>query len=139
MLLIERATGVGRADQADSAEIGRPVIGQVRTIALVLFAWILFRSPDLPYAVGYMQALLRPGGGLPVDVALALDPLAAIALLVGVASVLLPRDWVTGVRLERNATPRTRVLRLAAVGAVFPAAVVFLVAAGFSPFLYFRF
>jgi hypothetical protein len=46
---------------------------------------------------------------------------------------------VTGVRLERNATPRTRVLRLAAVGAVFPAAVVFLVAAGFSAFLYFRF
>jgi hypothetical protein len=46
---------------------------------------------------------------------------------------------VTGVRLERNATPHTRLLRLAAVGAVFPASVVFLVAAGFSPFLYFRF
>ncbi len=136
MLLVERATGVGRGDESDS---GRDIVGQVRTIALVLFAWILFRSPDLPYAIGYMESLLRPAGGLTLDVALALDPLAAIALLIGAASVLLPRDWVTGVRLERNATPRTRLLRLAALGAVFPASVVFLIAAGFSPFLYFRF
>jgi alginate O-acetyltransferase complex protein AlgI len=105
----------------------------------VLFAWILFRSPDLPYAIGYIGSLLRPGGGLTLDVAFALDPLAAIALLIGAASVVLPRDWVTGVRLERNTTPGTRLLRLAAVGAVFPASIVFLIAAGFSPFLYFRF
>ena len=136
MLLVERATGVGRGDQPDDR---RDILGQVRTISLVLVAWILFRSPDLPYAVGYIQALLRPGGSLPLAVALALDPLAAIALLVGASSVLLPRDWVTGVRLERNGTPGTRLLRLAAVGAVLPASIVFLVAAGFSPFLYFRF
>jgi len=136
MLLIERATGIGRGDDAES---GRQVIGQARTIVLVLFAWILFRSPDLPYAIGYMEALLQPGGGLPIEVALALDPLAVIALLIGISTVLLPRDWVTGIQLERNPTPSTRALRLAAVGAVFPASVVFLVAAGFSPFLYFRF
>jgi alginate O-acetyltransferase complex protein AlgI len=136
MLLIERASGVGRGDDAGA---GRQLLGRVRTIGLVLFAWILFRSPDLPYALGFMGALLRPGGGLTLDVAFALDPLAAIALLIGVSSVLLPRDWVTGVRLERDATPATRLLRLAAVGAVFPASLVFLVAAGFSPFLYFQF
>ncbi len=136
MLLVERAAGIGRGDADGSA---REWIGRVRTIALVLFAWILFRSPDVPYALGFMQSLLRPGGGLPLDVAVALDPLAAIALLVGASSVLLPKDWVTGIRLERNATPFTRVLRVAAVVAVFPASVVFLVAAGFSPFLYFQF
>jgi alginate O-acetyltransferase complex protein AlgI len=135
MLLIERATGIGRAETSDAREW----IGRVRTIALVLFAWILFRSPDVPYALGFMASLLRPGAALPLDVAVALDPLAAIALLVGVSSVLLPKDWVTGIRLQRNATPFTRLLRVAAVAAVFPASVVFLVAAGFSPFLYFQF
>ena len=136
MLLVERATGVGRGDDAVS---GRQIVGRVRTIGLVLFAWIIFRSPDLPYAVGYMEALLRPVGGLPLEVTLALDPMAAFALLIGASSVLLPRGWVTGVRLERDATPGTRLLRLAAVGVVFPASVVFLVAAGFSTFLYFQF
>lgn len=135
MLLVERATGVGRADRGDA----RDLVGQARTIALVVFAWILFRSPDLPYAVGYMGALLDPGGGLTTDVAIALDPMAAIALAIGVASVLLPRDWVTGVQLQQASAPSARVMRLAAVGIVFPASVIFLVAAGFSPFLYFQF
>jgi hypothetical protein len=68
-----------------------------------------------------------------------LDPLALIALGIGAASVLLPRDWVTGVQLERAGLPRMRVLRLAMVVLVFPAAVSFLVAGDFSPFLYFQF
>lgn len=135
MLLAERAAGIGRTDRADEGDR----IGQARTIALVMFAWILFRAPDLPYAIGYAGALLDPMGGLATDVALALDPLAILALAVGVASVLLPRDWVTGVRLQDGATPRLRALRLASVGVVFPASIVFLVAAGFSPFLYFQF
>ena len=136
MLLVERATGVGRGDGSES---GRDIVGQLRTIALVLFAWILFRSPDLPYAIGYMESLLRPAGGLTLDVALALDPLAAIALLIGAGERAAAAGLGDRVRLERNATPRTRLLRLAAGRAVFPASVVFLIAAGFSPFLYFRF
>jgi alginate O-acetyltransferase complex protein AlgI len=135
MLLIERATGIGRTDRGDE----RDRIGQARTISLVVFAWILFRSPDLPYAIGFAGALLHPIGGLTTDVALALDPLAILALAIGVASVLLPRDWVTGVRLQEATTPRLRLLRLASVGVVFPASIVFLIAAGFSPFLYFQF
>jgi alginate O-acetyltransferase complex protein AlgI len=135
MLLIERVTGVGRTDRGDQ----RDLVGQARTIALVMFAWILFRSPDLPYALGYMGALLQPGGGLTTDVALALDPLAAIALAIGVASVALPRDWVTGVELQRASASPVRVLRLASLGVVFPVSIVFLIAAGFSPFLYFQF
>jgi alginate O-acetyltransferase complex protein AlgI len=136
MLLIERATGIGR----DEPEAGpRAWVGQARTIALVVFAWILFRSPDLDYAVGYMGALLRPAGGLTVDVALALDPLAALALAIGIATVFLPRDWVTGVRLQEASPPVARALRVASLAVVFPMAVVFLVAAGFSPFLYFQF
>jgi alginate O-acetyltransferase complex protein AlgI len=136
LLLLERALGIGRGDRdADSPD----PIGQVRTVALVLFGWILFRSPDIGHALGYMGALARPGLEMPVSINEALDPLAILALLVGCASVLLPRDWVTGVRLERASIPAVRVLRLAVVAVVFPAAVSFLVAGDFSPFLYFQF
>jgi hypothetical protein len=46
---------------------------------------------------------------------------------------------VTGVRLE-NPIPRAhRVLRLAVVGLVLPAALVFVISGTFSPFLYFQF
>jgi alginate O-acetyltransferase complex protein AlgI len=136
MLLVERVLGIGRGDADDDR---RDVVGQARTVALVLFAWILFRSPDIGHAIGYMGALLRPGLELPVAMARTLDPLALIALGIGAASVLLPRDWVTGVQLERAGLPRMRVLRLAMVVLVFPAAVSFLVAGDFSPFLYFQF
>ena len=135
LLLIERLTGTGRVEQVGA----RALVGQARTVVLVMFGWILFRSVDIPYAVGYMGALLRPAGGLTPDVVLALDPLAAIALAVGVASVAIPRWWVTGVRLEHAPTWTVRGLRLATVGVVLPVALVFLVAGTFSPFLYFQF
>ena len=136
LLLIERVLGIGRGDRDDD----RPdPLGQARTVALVLFGWILFRSPDIGHAIGYMAALLRPGLDLPVSMARVLDPLAIIALAIGCASVLLPRDWVTGVRLERASIPAVRVLRLAVVAVVFPVAISFLVAGDFSPFLYFQF
>jgi len=135
LLLIERLTGTGRVEQVGA----RALVGQARTVVLVMFGWILFRSVDIPYAVGYMGALLRPAGRLTPDVVLALDPLAAIALAVGVASVAIPRWWVTGVRLEHAPTWTVRGLRLATVGVVLPVALVFLVAGTFSPFLYFQF
>jgi alginate O-acetyltransferase complex protein AlgI len=136
LLLVERALGVGRGDR--DADRSDP-LGQARTVALVVFGWILFRSPDIGHAIGYMGAMARPGLELPLSLARTLDPLAIIALAIGCASVLLPRDWVTGVRLERASIPAIRVLRLAVVAVVFPAAVSFLVAGDFSPFLYFQF
>ena len=141
LLLIERAAGVGRAEPS-----GRTAwLPQARTIALVLLGWVLFRSPDLAYAIGYYAALLQPSGSLAPDVALALDPLATAALSIGMGSVLLPRTWVTGVQLERVRPPFFRRfrfvqrLRFATVLVVFPLSVVFLVAGDFSPFLYFQF
>ncbi len=122
LLLIERATGIGRGDDVDR---GRQLVGQARTIALVLFGWILFRSPDLPYAIGFMEALLRPAGGLTLDVALALDPLAVIAL----AARSLDRAAATGLgdrhppRAERDArhapaAARRRRCRVPGIGGV---------------------
>jgi alginate O-acetyltransferase complex protein AlgI len=135
LLLIERATGIGR----DPTRRDRDLLGRARTIGLVVFGWILFRSPDLPYAFGYIAALGRPSGGLAPEVAVALDPLAMLCLALGAASVLLPRDWVTGVRLEHAPTWARRALRVATLTVVLPLAVAFMIAGTFSPFLYFQF
>jgi alginate O-acetyltransferase complex protein AlgI len=134
LLLVERVAGVGRREPRGVWS----VVGQARTVVLVMFGWILFRSIDIPYAAGYIGALFRPTGGLTPDLALALDPLATIALAIGVGSVAIPRWWVTGVQLERAPTWTLRGLRAATVGVVLPMALVFLIAGTFSPFLYFQ-
>jgi alginate O-acetyltransferase complex protein AlgI len=135
LLLAERVLGIGR----DPSRVGRDLVGQTRTVALVMFGWILFRSPGLGYAGGFIQALLRPALEVPLNVRLAVDPLALICLALGAASVLLPRDWVTGVELERAGSWRLRALRAATVGIVFPVALIFVISGTFSPFLYFQF
>jgi len=134
LLLIERVTGVGR----DTAT-GRHLIGQARTVGLVLFGWILFRSPDVTYALSYYRALLRPGIGLPPEVALALDPVSMACLAIGAASVLIPRDWVTGVRIEDPRPLGQRMLRLATFTVVLPVSIILVMSSTFSPFLYFQF
>ena len=133
LLLIERVTGVGRGTGR------RAVPWQGVTVVLVALGWVLFRAPTLEAAAGYYAALLRPGLGLPLDLRVALDPLATICLVFGAGSVLLPRTWVTGVRLENPLVRGHRVLRLAVVGLVLPAALAFVIAGTFSPFLYFQF
>ena len=133
LLLIERLTGAGRG-----AGI-RPARWQVVTVGLVVLGWVLFRSPTLEYAGGYYAALLRPGLDLPLDVRVALDPLATLCLVFGLGSVLLPRTWVTGVRLENPLARTNRVLRLVIIGVVLPVALIFVISGTFSPFLYFQF
>jgi alginate O-acetyltransferase complex protein AlgI len=133
LLLLERLTGAGRGTGI------RPAPWGAITVVLVVLGWVLFRSPDLAYAAGYYAALVRPGLELPLDMRVALDPIAAICLVFGAGSVLLPRTWVTGVRLEDPRVGRHRLLRLAVVGLVLPAALVFVISGTFSPFLYFQF
>ncbi|GJM33716.1 MAG: alginate O-acetyltransferase [Saprospiraceae bacterium] len=36
-------------------------ISHVYTLLVVLLAWVFFRAPDLPHALGYLQALFQPG------------------------------------------------------------------------------
>jgi alginate O-acetyltransferase complex protein AlgI len=133
LLLLERLTGAGRGAGIRAAP------WQVVTVVLVVLGWVLFRAPSVDYAAGYYAALLRPGLDLPLDMRVALDPLATICLAFGAASVLLPRTWVTGVRLENPHARSNRVLRLVMVGLVLPAALVFVISGTFSPFLYFQF
>jgi len=133
ILLLERRFGIGR----DGVTPGR--LAWARTLGLVVLGWVFFRSADLGYAFGYLQSLLRPGAGLPEGMAAAIDPVVGIALAIGVASTLLPATWVTGRRLESDPSRLSEMLRLGVVGAALPLSLAFLVASGFSPFLYFQF
>jgi len=137
LLLTERALGVGRMPSAAAARI--PSIAQLRTIGLVVAGWILFRSPDIAHAGGFARAIVRPALELPAEMSIALTPLTLIVLVIGVGSMLLPADWVTGRRLEGDPSPRAEILRLGIVGVVLPTSIVALIAGDFSPFLYFQF
>ena len=129
--------GIGRLD-AESGR-GADLVGQARTVTLVLLGWVLFRAASLPDAIGYYDALFQPGVPLPAELSLALDPLAVLALVVGAVTVVLPASWVTGVRLEYGTSLAIGALRAAEFVVVLPVALVFAAAGGFSPFLYFQF
>ena len=133
LLLLERATGVARGS-APRSRGWQPV-----TIVLVMLGWILFRSPSIEHALGYLGAFLRPAGPLPVDVAVAAEPLALAALALGCASALIPASWVTGVRLTQPDLSINRLARLATAAVLLPAALVLVLTGSFSPFLYFQF
>src|SRR5262245_5830501 len=130
LLLLERAAGVARG----GAPRARP--WQAVTIVLVMLGWVLFRSPSIEGAFGYLGAFLRPGGPLPVDVAIAAEPLALGALVIGCASALIPASWVTGVRLQQPGLLVNRVARLATAALLLPLALVLVLTGNFSPFLY---
>jgi len=133
LLLVERATGVGRGERP------RGAAWQAGTIVLVMLGWILFRSPSIEHAIGYLGAFLRPGGPLPVAVALAAEPLAMLALAIGCVSALIPASWVTGVRLEQPQLLVNRLARVATAAVLLPVALGLVLTGNFSPFLYFQF
>jgi alginate O-acetyltransferase complex protein AlgI len=133
LLLLERAAGVARGGAS------RPRPWQVVTIVLVMLGWILFRSPSIEHAVGYLGAFFRPGTTLPVDLALAAEPLALAMLAIGCASALIPASWVTGVRLQEPQLQVNRLARLATAAVLLPAALILVLTGTFSPFLYFQF
>jgi alginate O-acetyltransferase complex protein AlgI len=132
LLLIERVRGVGaRSDLGWQSQAG--------TLTLVMLGWIIFRSPDIAHAVGYLAALVRPLGGIAPDILVTLNPLAVIGLALGIASFFLPRTWVTGRRIASDPSRRSEALRIGSVVVAVPVALILLVAGGFSPFLYFQF
>ena len=65
-----------------------------------------------------------------------------LAILLGLALFGATACLYPGAEVPYVQTPHevvAEMLRLASVGLVFPASIVFLIAAGFSPFLYFQF
>jgi alginate O-acetyltransferase complex protein AlgI len=134
LLVGERLTGVSALPD-DRLAVPR----RAATLLLVVVGWVLFRSNGLGEARDFYGAMasLHPGSLSPAVDAAATTK-AQFALAVGVASFLLPRDFVLGKVLQSRWSGAPLAARMAVI-AVLPLAAVAVAAGSFSPFLYFRF
>jgi alginate O-acetyltransferase complex protein AlgI len=134
LLVGERLTGISVLPDERWA-----VLRRAATLLLVVLGWVLFRSNGLGQAGDFYAAMASFDlGALSPAVDAALTPRAQLALAVGVASFLLPRQFVFGRVLQAGWSGAPLVARLAVVAFV-PLAAISVAAGSFSPFLYFRF
>jgi alginate O-acetyltransferase complex protein AlgI len=134
LIVGERLTGINRLPDDRGAALRRAT-----TFLLVAFGWVLFRAGDLGNAGDVYAAMLGfDFGALPAALDEALTPEPILALGIGLASVLLPRDLVLGRVLQGRWVGAPVVARLAVI-AIVPLAAISVAAGSFSPFLYFRF
>ncbi len=135
-LVIERRRGWGVA----AVEPGHRLVRRALTLLIVVFGWVLFRSPDLGTALVFLQhmVILDLGGLTDVVDATLTNQRLAILLLAALV-FLLPARPITGPYLESVRSKPATVLRVGVmtVGLFYSA---LLIATGtFSPFLYYRF
>ncbi len=135
-LVIERRRGWAVAPVEPQLRWARRAL----TLLVVIFGWVLFRSPDLSTALVFLRHMvILDLGGLPDVVAASLTN-QRLAILLGAALVfVLPAEPVTGRYLESVRSRPAAMLRVGVMTlGLFYAAL--LVATGtFSPFLYYRF
>ncbi len=135
LLVVERLTGVARWPDERLAAVRRAV-----TLLLVVLGWVLFRSRSLADATHVYGAMIPVHFGvLTPSVHAALTRETVGALVIGLVTVLLPRDFVLGrVVLEGRWAGPALAARFVAILAL-PLAAITVAAGSFSPFLYFRF
>jgi alginate O-acetyltransferase complex protein AlgI len=134
LLVLERVSGVARLDDRRLAVPRRAL-----TLLLVVVGWVLFRSDSLGQAGRFLSAMASPHpGSVSAAVDAALTSKTELALAIGLASFLLPRELVMGKVLQGRWTGAPLVARMAVI-AVLPLAAITVAAGSFSPFLYFRF
>jgi alginate O-acetyltransferase complex protein AlgI len=135
-LVIERRRGWGVV----AAEPGRLLARRALTLLIVVFGWVLFRSPDLGTALMFLQHMvILDLGGLTDVVNATLTNQRLVILLFAAVVFLLPARPITGAYLESVQSTPAAVLRIGVitVGLFYSA---LLVATGtFSPFLYYHF
>ena len=105
------------------------------TFVLVLFSWVLFRSPDLGHAVSYMGAMLGATASYGAPALLAAEIYTSQMLTVLILCFIISFqpvevcDWVGALTWRRALALAP--LFLLALGTMFTQA--------FNPFLYFQF
>jgi alginate O-acetyltransferase complex protein AlgI len=116
------------------------VFRRASTFLLVLIGWVMFRSPDLQYALHYLKRMFVPvGGPVPDTVSVAMTHYRLFLLSLGLIVVLVPGSWVFGKVLQRRDVVWTTPARWVVSGAFAPYAAIVVAAGTFSPFLYFQF
>ena len=136
VLVIERRRGWGVA----AAEPGQWLARRALTMLIVVFGWVLFRSPNLGTALVFVQhmVILDPGGLTDVVDASLTNQRLAILLLAALV-FLLPVRPVTGPYLESARSKPATVLRVGVMTVGLFYSALLLATGTFSPFLYYRF
>jgi alginate O-acetyltransferase complex protein AlgI len=145
-LLIERI-GLGKA-----LARGPRAIAHAYAVLVVLFGWVLFRSPDLPHALAFYGAMLNPGGfnAPDIDLLLLLNNEATAALVLGVVFSVPTLPWLldrAGARRlapaghlpEALDTQQVHMLSTPLMLAGLALSIAHLAGSSLNPFLYFRF
>ncbi|MEA2689104.1 MAG: alginate O-acetyltransferase complex protein AlgI [Candidatus Eremiobacteraeota bacterium] len=133
-LVLERVGAVRRITAT-------PVLRHVYVMAVVMFAWVFFRSDTFGYALGFLTALVRPNGAPMLVLANVVDHETVLAFLAG--CVLATPVLANRFDPARAPEPPLRRFALSAVPAVlaglFVVSVAKLAAGTYNPFIYFRF
>jgi alginate O-acetyltransferase complex protein AlgI len=147
-LVLERVAGErGDSSREETARTGTPTrSGALRsalrrplTVLIVMLGWVLFRAESLDGALAIYAGLAGAFGlGISPEVAWQLGNGALAALGVGVLLVIFEPRLRDAAAASAGPAWRARVARIAAF-AVFVASLVRVLAASYSPFLYFQF
>ncbi|MGH3796892.1 MAG: MBOAT family O-acyltransferase [Pseudonocardiaceae bacterium] len=136
MLVIERRFGWAVA----VAEPGRWLARRLLTLLIVVFGWVLFRSPDVSTALVFAQHMVIPdSGGLTDAVDTSLTHQRVVILLLAALVFLLPARPVTGPYLEAVRSRPATALRVSVMTAGLLYSALLIATGTFSPFLYYRF
>jgi alginate O-acetyltransferase complex protein AlgI len=140
-LLIERLLLKGKKG------FSSPPFGQIYVFAVVLFSWVLFRSPSLSYAIGFSKLLLLGNNNLPTfAVGLVMDVQLIVTLILAALVTFGPWAtltawWIDCRELACNNSLLwvTFGLEYMMVPVLFLIASIYVVAGTYHPFIYFRF
>jgi alginate O-acetyltransferase complex protein AlgI len=145
-LLIERI-GLGKALEKTPAPFAHAY-----ALLVVLFGWVLFRSPDLPHALAYYGAMFNPGGlhAPDIDLLVLLNNETVLALLLGLVFSAPTLPWLmdrigarrlapAGHLPEALDTHQIHVLSTPLLITGLVLSIAHLAGSSLNPFLYFRF
>ncbi|HEY8745218.1 MAG TPA: MBOAT family O-acyltransferase, partial [Chloroflexota bacterium] len=134
LLVIERVTGIAALD------VRRLVVPRrALTFLLVVAGWVMFRAGSPAEALRFYTAMVPHGHyALNPFLASTITTQVKLALIVGLATVLLPPNFVLGRVLEGDWSRWGLLARGLAV-ATLPYTTMLVAAGSYSPFLYFRF
>lgn len=138
LLIIERITGI--RNHADGATLS-PINLAVRrliVLLLVLIGWVVFRAPDIGYAMDFYTAMVVPSGfSLPAIVSLDLRTMDLMVVAIGLVIAIGVPTQVRGPEVYQG---RLGAMALSGLMfAAFPFALIKVMAGTYSPFLYFQF
>jgi alginate O-acetyltransferase complex protein AlgI len=135
-LVIERRRGWAVV----ATEPQRWLTRRALTLLIVVFGWVLFRSPNLSTALVFVAHMVIPDlGGLTDVVHASLTHQRLVILLLAALMFVLPAEPVTGRYLESVRSRPATMLRVGVMTLGLFYSALLITTGTFSPFLYYRF